>query len=65
MKQSRDSQQDEPFITTRQAAEHLGKPISWMYHEAAWRGLPRYKVGNQWRHKRSELDAWVRSGQAG
>ena len=54
----------EPFITTREAAAYLGKPVSWLYHEAEERGLPRYKVGNQWRHKRSELDAWVRAGGA-
>jgi excisionase family DNA binding protein len=52
----------EPYVTTQEAAEFLNKPISWLYHEAEVQRIPRYKVGNQWRYKRSELDAWVRSG---
>ena len=52
----------EPYVTTQEAAAFLNKPVSWLYHEAEEQGIPRYKVGNQWRYKRSELDSWVRAG---
>lgn len=65
LSQRHDLPDHETFITTVEAAQHLGKPISWLYHEAEDRGVPRYKVGNQWRYLRSELDAWVTSGKAG
>lgn len=54
----------EPYVTTQEAAAFLNKPVSWLYHEAEERGVPRYKVGNQWRYKCSELDSWVREGGA-
>lgn len=51
---------DERFIGTAEAAAFLGKPQSWLHNNAERLGVPRYRVGNQYRHLRSELVAWVK-----
>ncbi len=47
------------LISQREAADYLGKPTSWLYHEARKHGIPRYKIGAQWRYRLVELDAWI------
>jgi excisionase family DNA binding protein len=49
----------ERFSTTAEAAELLGKPRSWLHNNAARLGIPRYKTGNHWRYRLSEVSAWV------
>lgn len=49
----------EPFVTADVAANHLGKPVSWLYNNAERSGIPRYRIGNQWRYRLSEVDAWM------
>jgi len=49
----------EAFVSTEQVAEFLGKPVSWIFNNAARAGLPRYKVGNHYRYRLSEVAAWV------
>lgn len=53
------------LLTTKEAADLLGKPVSWMNHEAGRLGIPRYKIGNQWRYRHSELDQWIDRQVAG
>jgi predicted DNA-binding transcriptional regulator AlpA len=57
---SRASQTIEPFVGTREVAEMLGKPESWLYNRADELGIPRYKVGLIWRYRLSEVEAWIR-----
>lgn len=53
------STQVETFATTEDVAEFLSKPRSWVHDNAARLGLPRYKVGNQYRYRLSEVAKWV------
>ncbi len=52
-----------PLVGNREVADYLGRPISWLYHEAAAQKIPRYKVGNQWRYRLSEIDEWLEARQ--
>lgn len=49
----------EAFCSTKQVADFLGKPVSWVHNNAARTGLPRYRIGNQWRYRLSEVARWV------
>lgn len=49
----------EPWVKTRDAAEFLGKPESWLHNNADRVGIPRRKLANQWRYKISQLDEWL------
>jgi excisionase family DNA binding protein len=49
----------EAFATTEDVANYLSKPPSWLHNNAARLGIPRYKVGKQYRYKISEVAAWV------
>jgi excisionase family DNA binding protein len=49
----------ERYATTEQVAEFLNKPLSWVHNNAGPRGIPRYKIGNHWRFKLSEVAGWV------
>jgi hypothetical protein len=51
--------QVESYATTDETAEFLKKPNSWMHNNAGPRGIPRYKVGNHWHYKLSEVAEWV------
>lgn len=53
--------QEEKLVDSREVAKHLMKPVSWVYNNAERLGLPRYRVGNQWRYRLSEVDAWVKA----
>lgn len=55
----------EPFVTTEDVAEFLGKPPSWLYNRAERLGVPRYRVGLQYRYRLSEVAAWVESTKLG
>lgn len=55
----------EPFVTTEQAAEFFGKPVSWLHNQAKELDIPRYKIGNQMRYRISELEAWAQSQRVG
>jgi predicted DNA-binding transcriptional regulator AlpA len=51
----------ETFATTEEVAAYLAKPPSWLYANAGPLGVPRYKIGNQYRYKLSEVAAWVQN----
>lgn len=55
----------EKWSTSKEVQEYLGigrdTLVSWIQH----RNMPAYKVGRFWKFKISEIDDWVRSGQAG
>ncbi len=49
----------EPWVTTDVAATHLGKPPSWLHNNADRLNIPRRRLGNQYRYRLSQLDAWL------
>ena len=55
---------DERYYSMREICVYLGvcrdSAMKWIAH----RGLPAHKIGNRWRFKKSEVDAWVHSGMA-
>ena len=55
----------EPFVGTEEVAAFLGKPPSWIYNRAERLGIPRYRVGLQYRFRLSEVAAWVERGRLG
>ena len=51
----------EPWLSKRQAAEHLGVGIRTIGRWQAERGLPFHRAGSMCRYKASELDRWIAS----
>ena len=55
----------EKWVGIDETADHLGvNPATvrdWIEKE---KGIPAQKIGNQWKFKYSELDAWVNSGKS-
>lgn len=49
----------ERYATTEEVADLLNKPTTWVYNNAGPRGIPRYKIGNHWRYRLSEVASWV------
>ena len=49
------------WMTLKEAAAHLKVSTSYLYQKGDTVGVPRYKIGNKFRYKLSELDAWVKS----
>lgn len=57
---------DDKWVSLEEAAEYLGvKPITIRDWIKKGNGIPAHKIGKQWKFKRSELDAWVKSGNSG
>jgi len=55
----------ERWITLEEAAAHLNVSKSWLYQKGQAAGVPRARVGNKYRYKTSELDAWMNSQAQG
>lgn len=53
------SADQEPFVGTNEVAEFLGRPRSWVHDNQARLGIPRIKVGQQFRYRLSEIAAWA------
>ena len=53
------------YISLEEAAEYLNiKPVTlrkWIKQKT---DLPAHQIGRLWKFKRSELDAWVKSGKS-
>ena len=54
----------EKWVTLKEIIAYLGigreTALQWIQK----RGMPAYKVGNLWNFKISEVDEWIRSGEA-
>lgn len=48
------------LLTTEQVANYLKIDKFTVYRLVAQKRLPAFKVGNQWRFKRTLLEAWLR-----
>ena len=49
------------WMTLKEAAAHLNVSTSYLYQKGDSVGVPRYKIGNKFRYKLSDLDTWVQS----
>lgn len=58
---------EEKWINLEDAATYLDvKPVTlreWIKKQEA-NGIPAYKIGTQWKFKKSELDEWVKTGKS-
>ncbi|MBK8202616.1 MAG: helix-turn-helix domain-containing protein [Bdellovibrionales bacterium] len=54
----------ERWLSVDEIAHHLGVSKESIYRWAEAGKIPANKVGRQWRFKVSEVDAWVKAGQA-
>jgi len=55
---------NDDVLTVNEVAKYLKVNERTIYRLAASSGLPAFKVGNSWRFKRSELEAWIKSQQS-
>lgn len=54
----------ENYISLEEAAEYLGVKPSTVRTWIKEKEMPAYRVGRQWKFKRSEIDKWVASGKS-
>ena len=56
---------EDKWIGIDEAADYLGvnkdSIRNWIKKDSE---IPAHKIGKQWKFKRSELDAWVKSGKS-
>jgi excisionase family DNA binding protein len=50
----------ETLLTVEQIADYLSVDRFTVYRLIAQKEIPAFKVGNQWRFKRSLIDAWLK-----
>ena len=55
---------DSRWISVAEAACHLGVACDTVYRWFDCRGMPAHRVGRFWKFQLSEVDAWVKSGEA-
>lgn len=51
-----------PWMTTEEAAAYLGKSTAWLRNYAKQYGVPRVRLGQQWRYRATDLDRWLEAG---
>ena len=49
------------FMTTKEVASYLRVDQYTIYRLVTQKKIPAFKIGNQWRFKRSILDRWLKS----
>jgi excisionase family DNA binding protein len=49
------------FLTTKEVAQYLRVNPYTVYRLVSQKKIPAYKVGSQWRFKRSVLDHWLKA----
>ena len=54
----------EQWVSVEQVAQHLNVKTFTIYKWLERKEMPAHKIGRLWRFKLSEIDAWVRSGEA-
>ena len=55
---------NEPWISTKEIAQHLGVTTTTIHKWIKAGNIPCSKVGKLWKFKKSEVDEWVKSGKA-
>ena len=56
---------NEPWVSLDDVAKHLAVSRDTVYRWIKHRGMPAHRMGRQWKFKVSEVDAWIRAGNAG
>jgi excisionase family DNA binding protein len=59
------NQFQERLITTQEASNLLGKNSAWLRANRADLGIPAYKVGKQYRFKKSDIFSWLEKKATG
>lgn len=54
----------EPWLSVEEIAAHLGVSKETLYRWLEKGRIPAHRVGKLWKFKASEVDEWVRSGEA-
>ena len=54
----------EQWVSVEQVAQHLNVKTFTIYKWLERKVMPAHKVGRLWRFKLTEIDEWVRSGEA-
>jgi len=54
----------EQWVSVEQIAQHLNVKAFTIYKWLERKEMPAHKVGRLWRFKITEIDQWVRSGNA-
>ena len=52
------------WISVAEVADHLGVSRDTVYRWIDSRGMPAHRVGRFWKFQLSEVDKWVKSGEA-
>ena len=55
---------NEPWVSTKEIAEHLGVTIETVRKWIKIESIPCSRVGKLWKFKKSEVDLWVKNGCA-
>jgi len=55
------SMSQEKFMTTKEVAEYLRVDQYTIYRLVTQKKIPAFKIGNQWRFKRSVLERWLKT----
>ena len=55
---------NEPWVGTKEIAEHLGVTIETIRKLVKLGNIPCSRVGKLWKFKKSEVDTWIKSGGA-
>ena len=55
---------NEPWVSTKEIAEHLGVTKDTVHKWIKTETIPCSRVGKLWKFKKSEVDAWVKSGKS-
>ena len=56
---------DEAFLTTEEVLDYLHVNLRTVYRLIKAGKIPAVRVGRQWRFRKSDIDAWLESQQAG
>ncbi len=48
------------FLTTKEVAKYLRVDMYTIYRLVTQKKLPAFKIGSQWRYKRSLLERWIK-----
>ena len=55
----------ERWLSVEEIAAHLGVNRDTIYKWVERKKMPAHKVGRLWKFQTSEIDAWVKKGEAG
>ena len=55
---------DPRWISVAEIARHLGMALNTVYRWIDSRGMPAHRVGRFWKSPLSDVNAWVKSGEA-